>query len=429
MTENSISFDKHACVIISEGSEWSAALVHEVNTIRSSFCGRVYTDMDVFNAATFAPDAIMYFVGNTKYILDNINPEHKTHRMYVVSEVSTDVPPEHSQLLTENLQVITCGQVPLLVHGVGIMFRKLFNTPMNIYDQIKAEHEFQKLTQSNKGGSAFRKGIYITDVTKTDEGSEFNLLRCSTNLDGPTDNFRATDRMVIDSLNNIAGSFFDQKTELNHVLAQIYENTVETTATKTVEKKATIKAHSDKTKDMPTNAIMAFCTFYSDYTNSFDSDKYSHLHRIQEDMFDLCRARTSAFSTLYFKLKTDLSEEDAKSYVSEFSVKLYPNSVFFIPLSTNRIYTHEIRASLLHVKDIPTRMGYVVRCSKTKAIYKDDATHVIVDGVPTKLRPITDEDQYALRTLYYNENVYSKMIDYGTILFSMNEGDYKEPIA
>jgi len=59
--------------------------------------------------------------------------------------------------------------------------------------------------------------------------------------------------------------------ELNHVLAQVYHNTAASTGAggveghvSTKEKKARIKSHSDKTKDMPVNGVMAVCTFYSD---------------------------------------------------------------------------------------------------------------------------------------------------------------------
>jgi hypothetical protein len=64
------------------------------------------------------------------------------------------------------------------------------------------EHQFQHLTESNKPGTAFRKGIYITNVTTTENDTlEFNLLRCSSNLDGSTDNFRDTDNHIIKEIN------------------------------------------------------------------------------------------------------------------------------------------------------------------------------------------------------------------------------------
>lgn len=413
--ENRILFDKHVCLYLSETDD----------VIKRAFCGRVYTDMNTFNATHLEHDAIIYLVGDIKYIYDNINPEHKTHHVCVVKELSCN-----TECWSEAI-IISPGQVPLSVHGQGILFRKLFNEE-NIFDRIKTEHDFQQLTQSNKGGTAFRKGIYLTNVERKDDATYFNLLRCSTNLDGPTGNFRETDHMVIGTVNNLANAFFAETTELNHVLAQIYDNTVEINGPKTVEKKATIKAHSDKTKDMPQNAIMAFCTFYNTIVNK---TTFPHLHVSSTDPFDYCKGRadTSAFCKLLFKLKADVTEttdsKSEESYVPEFSVTLYPNSVFLIPLSTNRLYTHEVCASTLHVSDIPTRMGYVIRCSNTKAMFKDGKTYIMVDGTPTEMKPITDEDRTDLRNKYYAENVYSKHVDYGTILYSMNEGDYKEPIC
>jgi len=56
---------------------------------------------------------------------------------------------------------------------------------------------------------------------------------------------------------------------------------------------------------------------------------------------------------------------------------LYPNSVFIMSLEMNRLYTHEISPSHLPMDLIPLRLGYVIRCSKTKAIYKDNKTYII----------------------------------------------------
>ena len=63
---------------------------------------------------------------------------------------------------------------------------------------------------------------------------------------------------------------------LNHVLAQIYYNKSATEDQK--QTKAKIKAHSDKTKDMPTNGLMAFCTFYDNLNkiNKLDTDPFDY---------------------------------------------------------------------------------------------------------------------------------------------------------
>lgn len=84
-------------------------------------------------------------------------------------------------------------------------------------------------------------------------------MRCSTNLDGPTENFRQTDIEIVNAVNGVRAKFFEDSASLNHVLAQTYHN-VKNDEGKS--KKAKISRHSDKTKDMPDNGLLAFCTFY-----------------------------------------------------------------------------------------------------------------------------------------------------------------------
>ena len=67
----------------------------------------------------------------------------------------------------------------------------------NYFDLVTNEHEFQTLTESNKPSNAYRTGIYLTPVTKKEDGIEFKLLRCSSNLGGPTDNFREISRIIV----------------------------------------------------------------------------------------------------------------------------------------------------------------------------------------------------------------------------------------
>lgn len=62
---------------------------------------------------------------------------------------------------------------------------------------------------------------------------------------------------------------------------------------------------------------------------------------------------------------------------TNFDITLYPNSVFVMSLDMNRLYTHEIIPSILPIDRIPTRMGYVIRCSKTNAIFKNEQTYII----------------------------------------------------
>lgn len=107
---------------------------------------------------------------------------------------------------------------------------------------------------------------------------------------------------------------------------------------------------------------------------------------------------------------------------------LHPGSVFFMPLSTNRLYTHEIRPSALDAESLPTRLGYVVRCSSTEAVHEDGQTFLKAAGDLVKLEPPTADGMDELRRLYAEENRSTSFIDYGDrFRFSMNTGDYVAP--
>ncbi|MCA9720503.1 MAG: hypothetical protein KC468_37925, partial [Myxococcales bacterium] len=112
----------------------------------------------------------------------------------------------------------------------------------------------------------------------------------------------------------------------------------------------------------------------------------------------------------------------------QFDVTLYPNSVFFMPLSTNRLYTHEIRPAGLDVERLPTRMGYVVRCSTREAVHRGGRTYLDLQGALVELEPPTREGLAELRRLYAEENRSDERVDYGDgFRFSMNQGDYARP--
>ncbi|MFF9050809.1 hypothetical protein ACF09Z_06550 [Streptomyces erythrochromogenes] len=311
--------------------------------------------------------------------------------------------------------VVDGGRVPIRVHGAGVYYRRFFDLDADHFGRIRAEHAFQSLTESTKPGTARRSGIYLTPVTQDGDDLHFRLLRCSTNLSGPTEGFRPTDNRIVEDLNREASTVFRNQAPLNHVLAQVYHNTLATAERK--QSKAKISAHADKTKDMPVNGIMAFCTFYHGL------DK---LHPMAEDAFDYGVKRASGLTRLHFRLK----EPATDALPSQFTVILYPGSVFFMPLSTNRLYTHEIRPSTLDADMLPTRLGYVVRCSSAEAVHKSGRTFLKVAGGLVELGPPTPEGMDELRGLYAEENRTSSFIDYGNkFLFSMNTGDYDAPRA
>lgn len=387
MFENQITTSRNVLVVLQK--EMNA----ETRYLTDHFCGEV-----VYSLAEVPEAKRIYVCGDVSGIHDT--------SMLVIKELSNNYE-GHGTL-------ITLGEVPIVISKAGVFFRKFFPED-DYFNKIKSEHAFQELTESNKPSKALRKGIYLTNITKDEnEVLHYRLLRCSSNLTGPTDNFRTTDHKIINALNEAVKYVFEVKTELNHVLAQIYENKI----TEEKEVKSRIKAHSDKTKDMPKEGLIVFCTFYDDT----DLEQF----KVPDtDRYDRCHKKVSAFTKLHFKLKGTV--EDA-SLDKEFSVTLYPNSVFMIPLSTNRLYTHEIRPSVLGADIIPTRLGYVVRCSNLEAQYMDEQAYIKENGELIKLELMTEDAQFDLKGSYYEENISEKSIQYGKVHFSMNAGDYEKPI-
>jgi hypothetical protein len=414
--ENVLLTNKHmfVCDIINKNAE--------LEFLKNNFCGIVITDISKLIDYKFARGVtIIFMAGNIEQIYDSIK-DKKYKLFFAVKELSYNMIIDESK----NYELITIGSVPINVHNVGILFRNFFDSTKNYFDLFNSEHNAQYLKESTKPGVAFRKGIYLTDVEETKEGIQFNLLRCSTNLDGPTDNFRATDHEIVSKVNNISKYFFKDDIELNHVLAQIYYNVV----VDNKQRKAKISEHSDKTKDMPEEALIAFITFYEDYYNdTFNNEHMKQVKRSDEDSYNFLYNKTSVLTTLKFRLKDDAKE---CNYVKEFEVILYPNSVFLITLEMNRLYTHRIIPSILPIQHIPIRLGYVLRCSNTPAMFKDDQTYIIKKGKKDdkyiKLEPPTSEDVKELKVLYSKENRTTEVINYGDIYFSLNNGDYMKPI-
>ncbi|MGQ4485274.1 hypothetical protein ACN6LM_007594 [Streptomyces sp. SAS_281] len=299
--------------------------------------------------------------------------------------------------------------------GGGVYHPRFFEAGEDHFRRIRAEHAFQSLTESTKAGTAHRTGVYLTPVTRAGDALHFRLLRCSTNLSGPTENFRATDTEIVDALNREAAAVFRDHAPLNHVLAQTYHNTRATAERK--QTKARISSHADKTKDMPRNGIMAFCTFY---------DRLDGLSPMADDPYDYGVGRASALTRLRFRLKDPAAEREDRP--AQFTLTLHPGSVFLMPLSTNRLYTHEVRPSTLNAEYLPTRLGYVVRCSSTEAVHRDGRTYLKGAAGPVELERPTEEGMAELRALYAEENRSTSFIEYGDrFRFSMNAGDYRAP--
>ncbi|MFG3532185.1 hypothetical protein ACGF8B_36455 [Streptomyces sp. NPDC047917] len=388
----------------------SALRDHEV--VRDFF-GSTITPEDLASGSTDLAQRTVYLCGDLSGI--DVGQLRAAARVFVVRELSHGYEEDDDAPWT----LVGLGRVPLRVHGVGVYYRRFFGLDADHFGRISAEHAFQSLTESTKPGTARRSGIYLTPVTQNGDELHFRLLRCSTNLSGPTESFRPTDTGIVEELNREAAAVFRNQAPLNHVLAQIYHNTLATAGRK--QSKARISAHADKTKDMPANGIMAFCTFY---------DRLDKLRPLAEDAFDHGVKGTSGLTRLHFRLKDPTAERDGVALPAQFTLTLHPGSVFLMPLSTNRLYTHEIRPSSLDAELLPTRLGYVVRCSSAEAVHKDGRTYLKAagGGEPVELGPPTPEGMDELRRRYAEENRTSSFIDYGDeFLFSMNSGDYVAP--
>lgn len=303
-------------------------------------------------------------------------------------------------------------EIEVVGNNAGYMFRNAFpasTDTSHYFDALTEAHKFQALRESDKPDVALRTGVYLTEVTEDDDGDRlFHLLRCSSNLAGPTENFRDIDREIITRVTELAKAHFKCDFVFNHVLAQVYHSREQT--------KARIGCHADKTKDMQPDGLMAFCTFY--------------------DRVVPTGSKVSPWTSLRFKLKNadDVKTDTGPVLPQSFTVELTPNSVLIIPLLTNRLYTHEISPSALPADRLPLRLGYVIRCSKTQAVYcqKDKQVHIqkAADGTFTPLRAldrVSPLEVHQLRFHYMQENSSTKTPEYGDVDFSLNEGDYMEP--
>ncbi|MEU3777335.1 hypothetical protein AB0F11_29855 [Streptomyces sp. NPDC032472] len=399
-----------ACIEDAGNTLVAPSTLHDNDVIRDFF-GSVVTPEDLASGSPDLAQKNVYLCGDISGI--SSRQLHAAARVFVIRELSHGCHEDVDKAWT----LVDRGRVPLRVHGVGVYYRRFFGLGADHFGRIRAEHAFQSLTESTKPGTARRSGIYLTPVARHGDELHFRLLRCSTNLSGPTENFRPTDMHIVEALNREAAAVFRNQAPLNHVLAQIYHNTLATAERK--QSKARISSHADKTKDMPVNGIMAFCTFY---------DRLDKLQPLAEDPFDCGVKGVSGLTQLHFRLKEPIEKREGVELPPQFTLTLYPGSVFFMPLSTNRLYTHEIRPSPLDADLLPTRLGYVVRCSSAEAVHKNGRTFLKVAGDLAKLEPPTPEGMNELRRLYAEENRTSAFIDYGDrFLFSMNTGDYIAP--
>lgn len=389
--------------------------------ILKDFCGQIITEKEKYDTIA-RTNFITYICGNI--LSDQTNCEYvrnimlRPNRFYIIKELSTI--PENLTENMEDLNLIAVGEVPINIGNMGIYFRNFFNDSNDFFNLINTEHLFQTITDSDKTSNAYRTGIYLTDVYEEANDIHFKLLRCSSNLSGPTENLKPIDRIILKKINDITPFYFSNSSVVNHILAQTYHNSIVNGS----EKKAKIKEHSDKTKDMDPNGLMAFCTFYQQ-TDMSDIPKLKVV-----DTFDKKINNYSIYTKLVWRLKPDAPNQD--TLLKRFDITLYPNSVFIIPLITNRYYTHEIVPSSLPINKIPTRLGYVIRSSNTNAKYDTVLKKTFIQNPNTAdWTELIRADEHMiknLKDLYFEENMTSNKINYGFTNFSLNTGDYLKPI-
>jgi hypothetical protein len=445
MTKNVLDTHKHILVCIDEqlvNVNVKEFYKKQIDYLKENFCGIIISDIEIFNNTNYSPNTLIYLCGNIEANYDYGCNYGKNMMIYVIRELSYNYSNNY-----KGYKLVNIGKVPINIYGMGVYFRDFFesdnfndniddfgmvinqeeNQNKDYFNLISNEHKLQFLTESNKPGVSLRKGIYLTKVEENNDSTYFHLLRCSTNLNGPTDNFRDTDIKIIGEVNDISRYFYGGAAELNHVLAQVYENTDQGGEHKNLPKKAKIKQHSDKTKDMPQNALMAFCTFYQGYSNrEFSDEKLKNIKRSTDNPYDYCYKNQSILTKLRFRLKETVTD---LNLVKKFDITLYPNSVFIMSLLTNRLYTHKIVPSIMPINKIPIRLGYVIRCSKTKAVFKDNKTFIVEEGDCIELKEPSEDNIKELKDAYYKENITDQIINYGNIYFSMNLGDYKKPLV
>lgn len=341
---------------------------------------------------------------------------------FIIEKISTN--------LGSNQEVpsVEIGRVPVSVQGVGVLYKQFFDLIdlPDVFQQVQQDHTFQPMADPDEpeaqASTPPTTGVSLTPVTRDEKGDlVFRLLRNSTNnFAGPTENFKATDHQLVDSLNQESLRIFDNQAPLNHVVAQIYWDKQSPPASE--------RMASDKTKDMPTNGIVAFTTFYDRLGDPL------HSSTNQRDPFDwVHEGRRSGLTRMRFRLKDQVQQRGSR-LVGRFDVILYPNSVFFMPLSTNRLYTHEIVSSQVSSEYLPTRMEYVVRCSATEAVHKEGKTYIQKPGCAGKKRnwePMEEPSEAGVKRLkrfYEEEDKSDKYIPYDSrFTFSLNVGDYRRP--
>ena len=141
-----------------------------------SFCGEVHRLDELTETLPDLSQRTVFLYGNLSEIEGVRNQLAGASRVCVIRGAVT-----RQWIDSENRQqgwgVVDVGQVPMLVHGVGVYYRQFFCPNGDYFRRIQSEHEFQSLTESNKPGTAHRTGTYLTPVERLEDGYRFRLLR------------------------------------------------------------------------------------------------------------------------------------------------------------------------------------------------------------------------------------------------------------
>ncbi|EME46243.1 hypothetical protein DOTSEDRAFT_32894 [Dothistroma septosporum NZE10] len=247
-------------------------LLGELDYLTSRFCGCVFhlDDDGLQNLSPLSADGNIYFCGDAAAMRGV--PRTTDTKARIVRELCTNTSKD-----SEHFDYVSLGEVPLNFHNLAVYDRSCLDSSKDYFHDLQAKHQVQKLTESNK---------------------EFNLLGYSSNLEGPTLAFAEEDRQIMARVRVLANENFELLPSLNRVLAQVHKNSMTVnSANKTKEHKASIKSHSDKTKDMPVNGVIAFCTFYSPDRSTYKANV--------NDRFDRCYKNQSVLTRIRFKSKLD----------------------------------------------------------------------------------------------------------------------------
>jgi hypothetical protein len=400
MVEAKLILDRHVLIRYWPSIAPDTSIAKKLETLLQEFCGRVYCDS--YSEIGSENNAQVFFSGDFE-AFQHVETKFEKTSMKIIRDLCVN----YDGAAAENL--VNLDEVPVQINQLAVCINNYFGAHPDMYDNILTAHRFQTLNDAS-----YRKGVLLSHIDKLDgKALEFILMRCSTDFQGPTESFAEVDQVILDGTKNIGALFFRDGAQPNHILAQMYENIINSSGK---DKKAKISSHADKTKDMPTNGMIAFCTFYC---NKLQSPTLEHRDG------DYFHKGVSVLSKLRFRLKRSIQAQP--DLLKTFEVTLYPNSLLMIPLSTNRLYTHEIVPSQLSANLTPTRIGYVVRTSKSRAVFQNNSTYIRQGNELDKMRKPTDADRQELKDLYLKENLTDDIVDYGHCLYSFNSRDYLEP--